>query len=80
MPISSQYFTKPMFNLLQSLQPTFLTLRTLTFTNFDGMLVNGDARGLAKFADVFIYDCNFKDGNTNMISINGPSKENAKTE
>ena len=73
MPISSTYFYKPLFELQQSLQPTFFTLRTLTFKNFDGMLLNGESRGLAKFPDVFIYDCNFKDGTSGLINIQGPS-------
>ena len=77
-PIFGQYFTKTMFNLLPSLSPTFLTFRSMYFTKFDGMLFNGESKGLAKFADLYIYDCNFVDGNSNIMSIQGPDYQKAE--
>ncbi|KAK8894750.1 hypothetical protein M9Y10_023187 [Tritrichomonas musculus] len=71
-PIFGQYFTKTMFNLLPSLNPTYLTFRSMYFTKFDGMLINGESKGLAKFADLYIYDCNFIEGNSNIMNIQGP--------
>ena len=72
--IYGQYFRKPMFELLQSTQPTLLQIRQMYFQGFDGMIVKGVARGTAKFADVYIYDCTFNEGNQHAIHIHGPSK------
>jgi hypothetical protein len=43
------------------------------FQSFDGMVVKGEARGMAKFADLFIVDCTFNEGNQHAIHILGPS-------
>ena len=67
--ISGRYFTKPLFELLQTLQPTYFEVRSLFFKNLDGMLIYGHGRGLAKFADVSMMDCEISEGNANVVTI-----------
>lgn len=74
-PINGRFFTKPLVTLLQSLQPTVLQFRSMMFQSFDGMIIKGEARGFAKFADIMIYDCNFEGGNQHAIHIEGPSED-----
>ncbi|OHT01304.1 hypothetical protein TRFO_31889 [Tritrichomonas foetus] len=74
-PINGRFFRKPLVNLLQSLQPTVLQFRSMMFQSFDGMVIKGEARGFAKFADILIYDCNFHGGNQHAIHIQGPSSD-----
>lgn len=71
-PIICQYFTKPIVDLLQSLQPAVLELRAMHFKSFDGIIVKGQARGIALFPDLTINECNFDEGNIHAIQINGP--------
>ena len=72
-PINGRFFRKPLVNLMQSLQPTTLQFRSMMFQSFDGMVIKGQARGFAKFADILVYDCNFQGGNQHAIHIEGPS-------
>ena len=76
-PIYGKYFRKPLIQLLQSLQPTTLQLRSMYFQSFDGMIIKGEARGLAKFADILVYDCTFNEGNQHAIHIHGPARREA---
>ena len=71
--VSSMYFTKTMFNLIPTLNPTYFELRSLIFNKFDGMIINGKSHGLSKVADVFIYNCQFNEGSAGVIDIQGPS-------
>ncbi|KAK8860483.1 hypothetical protein M9Y10_012148 [Tritrichomonas musculus] len=79
-PINGRFFTKPLVTLLQSLQPTVLQFRSMMFQSFDGMVIKGEARGFARFADVMIYDCNFNEGNQHAIHIEGPSQDSESME
>ena len=79
-PINGRFFTKPLVTLLQSLQPTVLQFRSMMFQSFDGMVIKGEARGFARFADVMIYDCNFNEGNQHAIHIEGPSQDSDSVE
>lgn len=76
--INGQYFVKPVFDLLSSLQPTYLVLNQLSFHSFDGKIFNGEAHGLAKFADLLVYDCEFKNGFSSVATIKGPDAESIK--
>jgi hypothetical protein len=73
-PIYGRYFRKPLIQLLQSTQPHVLQLRSMYFQSFDGMVIKGEARGMAKFADIIVYDCSFVEGNQHAIHILGPSQ------
>ena len=73
--INGQYFIKPVFDLLSTLQPTYLVLNQLSFHSFDGKIINGESHGLAKFADLHVYDCEFKNGFSTVATIKGPEKE-----
>lgn len=71
-PIIGQYFFKPLVELTQSLNPTILQLHNMYFKSFDGIVINGEARGIARFADLIVYGSTFIDGNSNAIKIHGP--------
>ena len=73
-PIYGKFFRKPLVNLLQSIQPSVLNFRRLFFTNFDGIILKGEANCLAKFPDIMIYDCTFTEANQHPIHINGPAQ------
>jgi hypothetical protein len=72
-PVYGRYFRKPLVELLQSQQPTVLQLRSMYFQSFDGMVIKGEARGIAKFADIVVYDCTFNEANQQAIHIMGPT-------
>ena len=78
-PIDGRFFRKPLINLMQSLQPNTLELHSLCFNRFDGMVLKGEARGMAKFPSVLIQDCKFVGGNTDAIYIRGPEVFEGKT-
>ena len=78
--INGRYFTKPVFDLLSSLQPTYLVLNQLSFHSFDGKIINGESHGLAKFADVLVYECEFKNGFSSVATIKGPSADTSKND
>jgi hypothetical protein len=73
-PIYGRYFRKPLIELLQSTQPHALQLRSMYFQSFDGMVIKGEARGMARFANIVVYDCTFNEGNQHAIHILGPTK------
>lgn len=79
-PVNGAYFTKIMFDLMPSLNPTMLTFQSMFFTNFDGLLFNGESKSLAKFADLFIYDCSFTHGRAQIMTIHGPPKPNQESQ
>jgi hypothetical protein len=74
-PIYGRYFRKPLIELLQSTQPHALQIRSMYFQSFDGMVIKGEARGMARFADIVVYDCTFNEGNQHAIHIIGPSQK-----
>ena len=78
-PINGRFFRKPLVNLMQSLQPTMLQLHTLHFQSFDGMILKGEAHGLANFPNILIHNCNFVGGNQHAIHIRGPEIFQEKT-
>jgi hypothetical protein len=79
-PIYGKYFRKPLIQLLQSTQPHLLQLRSMYFQSFDGIVVRGDARGMARFADLVVYDCTFNEGNAQAIRISGPAQKEGFTD
>jgi hypothetical protein len=74
-PIYGRYFRKPLIQLLQSTQPHLLHLRSMYFQSFDGIVVKGEARGMARFADLIVYDCTFNEANQHAIHIMGPTQK-----
>jgi hypothetical protein len=74
-PINGRYWKKPLVELLQSQSPTVLQLRSMYFQSFDGMVIKGEARGIAKFADIVVYDCTFNEANQQAIHIMGPTSQ-----
>ena len=79
-PINGRYFTKIMFDLWPTLSPTFLSFQSVAFVNFDGLLFNGESKGMAKFADLFLYDCSFTDGSTSIMNIRGPKHDHSDSQ
>lgn len=75
--INGRYFVKPVFDLLSSIQPTYLVLNQLSFHSFDGKIINGESHGLAKFADVLIYECEFKNGFSSVATVKGPNVDSS---
>lgn len=78
--ISGLFYTKPFFTLSPSLQPTYLVLTQLEFHSFDGKIISGESNGIARLADIRIYDCVFRDGFSSVMSVKGPKKERRDAE
>lgn len=72
-PIIGQYFRKPLVELVQSIQPTVLSFRSMYFKSFDGILIKGEARGFARFASISMYNCDYHDANAQAIYLSGSS-------
>jgi hypothetical protein len=72
-PVYGRYFRKPLIELLESQKPQVLQLRSMYFQSFDGMVIKGEARGIAKFADIVVYDCTFNEANQQAIHLIGPT-------
>ena len=78
--VNGQYFIKPVFDLLSTLQPTYLSINQIRFHSFDGKIINGESHGLAKFADVYISECEFLNGFSSVATVKGPGTDSNKND
>lgn len=77
-PLIGQYYRRPLVNLLQAYNPTVLNFRNIFFRNFDGIVLKGEPRALARYPDINIKDCHFYNANVHPIHIDSPNLDEDK--